>query len=81
MRHGSRRPDYTKDHLKMVCKTVYWDMHYKDLLGSIANVWYCIPASVVMHGLRCRIKYMIDKVINQTIQFITAVILPLRIFI
>ena len=33
------------------------DMHYKDLLGSIARVGYCIPVSdlnIVLHGLQCR---------------------------
>ena len=27
----------------VVCGTVYGDVNYKDLLGSIARVVYCIP--------------------------------------
>ena len=35
---------------------LYKDMHYKDLLGSIARVGYCIPVPdfyLVLHGFRC----------------------------
>ena len=37
---------------QVVCGTVYWDMHFKDLLGSIARVGYCIPVPdfyIVLH--------------------------------
>ena len=27
----------------VVCETVYGDLHYKDLQGSITRVGYCIP--------------------------------------
>ena len=35
------QPDCLKG--RIVCGTVYGDMHLKDLLGSIARVGYCIP--------------------------------------
>ena len=46
-----------------VCRTVYGDMHLKDLLGSSARVGYCIavPDSyLVLHDLRCRKTTIID---------------------
>ena len=39
---------------RVVCGTVYGDMHFKDLLGSIARVGNCIPVPdffLVLHGL------------------------------
>ena len=39
---------------RIVCRTVYGDVHLKDLLGSIARVGYCIPMPdfyLVLHGL------------------------------
>ena len=36
-------PDCLKG--RVVCGTVYGDMHLKDLLGSIARVGYCIPVT------------------------------------
>ena len=35
------QPDCVKGWV--VCGTVYGDMYYKDLLGSIERVGYCIP--------------------------------------
>ena len=35
------QPDCLKG--RVVCGTVYGDMHLKDLLGSIVRVGYCIP--------------------------------------
>ena len=38
----------------LMCETVNWDMHFKDLLGSIARVGYCIPVPdlfLVLHDL------------------------------
>ena len=43
-RYGRRlivQPNCLKNQL--VCGTVYVDMHYKDLLGSIVRVEHCIP--------------------------------------
>ena len=40
----------------VVCGTVYADMHFKDLLGSIARVGYYVLVPdfyLVLHGLRC----------------------------
>ena len=42
---------------RVVCGTVYGDMHVKDRLGSIVRVGYCIPDPdfyLVQHGLCCR---------------------------
>ena len=47
------QPDCLKG--QVVCGTVYGDMHFKDLLGSIVRVGYCIPVPdfyLVLHGLR-----------------------------
>ena len=52
---------------RVVCGTVYGDMHHKDLLGSIARVKYCILIPhfyPVMHDLRKKQSY---KLINQLI--------------
>ena len=41
---------------RVVCGTVYGDMHLKDLLGSVVRVGYRIPVPdfyLVLHGLRC----------------------------
>ena len=49
------QPDCLKG--RLVCGTVYGDMHLKDLLGSITRVGYCIPVLdfyLVLHGLCCR---------------------------
>ena len=51
------KPDCLKG--RVVCGTVYGDMHLKDLLGSIARVRYCILVpdfNLVLHGLCCRKK-------------------------
>ena len=48
------QPDSLKGCALCNCGTVYGDMHLKDLLGSIARVGYCIPASdfyLLLHGL------------------------------
>ena len=34
-------PDFLKD--RVVCGTVYGDMHLNDILGSFVRVAYCIP--------------------------------------
>ena len=42
---------------RVVCGTVYGEMHLKDLLGSLVRVGYRIPFPdfyLVLHGLRCR---------------------------
>ena len=46
------KPDCLKG--RVVCGTVYGDMHLKDLLGSIVRVGYRIPVPdfyLVLHGL------------------------------
>ena len=69
MRYGKNltvQPNCLKD--RVVCGTVYGDMHLKDLLGSIVRVGYPIPAPdfyLVLHGLRWR-KSTIDNGLNQT---------------
>ena len=48
------QPDCLKG--RVVCGTVYGDMHLRDLLGSIVRVGYCILVPdfyLVLHGLRC----------------------------
>ena len=48
---------------RVVCGTVYGDMHLKDLLGSIVRVGYRIPVpdfNLVLHGLRCRKSTIMD---------------------
>ena len=42
---------------RVVCGTVYGDIHLKDLIGSIAKVGYCIQVPdfyLVLHGIRWR---------------------------
>ena len=42
---------------RVVCGSVYGDMHLKYILGSIGRVGYRIPVPdfyLVLHGLRCR---------------------------
>ena len=59
------QPDCLKG--RVVWRTVYGDMHLKDLLGSIAG--YSIPVPdfyLVLHGLRCRKNTIMDKSINQS---------------
>ena len=49
------QPDCLKG--RVVFGTVYWDMHLKDLEGSIARVGYCITVPdfyLVLHCLRFR---------------------------
>ena len=44
----------------LVCETVFGDMHYRYLLGSIIRVGYCIPGPdfhSVLHGLGHQKKY------------------------
>ena len=55
------QPDCLKG--RVVCGTVYGDMHLKDLLGSIVRVEYRIPVPdfyLVLRGLRCRKSTSID---------------------
>ena len=55
------KPDCLKG--RVVCGTVYGDMHLKDPLGSIVRVGYRIPVPdfyVVLHGLRCRKSTIMD---------------------
>ena len=45
---------------RVVCGTVYGEMHLKDLLGSFVRVGYRIPVPefcLVLHGLRCGKKH------------------------
>ena len=54
---------------RVVCETVYVDMHYKDLLGSIVRVGYCIPVLdfyLVLHGLRRRKSIIMDTQTTDT---------------
>ena len=42
---------------QVVCRTVYGDMHHKDLIWLIVIVWYCILVPdfyLVLHGLWCQ---------------------------
>ena len=51
----------------VVNRTVHGDMLFKDLLGSIARVGYCIPVPdfyLVLHGLKCRKSTIMDKSIH-----------------
>ena len=46
------QPDCLKG--RVVCGTAYGDMHFKDLLASIAGIWYCIPVPdfyLLLHGV------------------------------
>ena len=56
------QPNFLKG--RIVCGTVYGDMHLKDFLGSIATVGYCIPGCpdfyLVLHGLRCQKSTIMD---------------------
>ena len=48
---------------RVVCGTVYEEMHLKDLLGSFVRVGYRIPVPdfyLVLHGLRCRKSTIMD---------------------
>ena len=48
---------------RVVCGTVYGEMHLKDLLGSFVGVGYRIPVPdfyLVLHGLRCRKSTIMD---------------------
>ena len=58
---GAGMFDYLKG--RVVCGTVYGDMHLKDLLGSKVRVGYCIMAPdfyLVLHGLRCWKSIIMD---------------------
>ena len=63
------QPDCLKD--RVVCGTVYGEMHLKDLLGSIARVGYRIPVPdfyLVLHELSMPKKHyngLIIIIINQ----------------
>ena len=62
VRVGAVQPDCLKG--RVVCGTVYWDMHLKDLLGSMVIVGYRIPVPdfyLVLHGLRCRKSTIMDQ--------------------
>ena len=55
---------------RVVCGTVYGDMHLKDHLGSIIRVGCCIPVLdfyLVLHGLCCRKLKLYSGLINQSI--------------
>ena len=55
------QPDCLK--CRVVCGTVYGDMHFKDLLGSIVRVGYRIQVPdfyLVLQGLRCRKSTIMD---------------------
>ena len=55
---------------RVVCGTVYGDMHLKDPLESIERVGYCIPVPdfyLVLQGLCCRKRTIMDWSINQSI--------------
>ena len=55
------QPDCLKG--RVVCGTVYGDMHLKDLLGSFVRVGYRILVPdfyQVLHGLRCRKSTIMD---------------------
>ena len=57
---------------RVVCGTVYGEMHLKDLLRTIARVGYGILGPdfyLVLHGLRCRKKHYNDS-INQYLKLI-----------
>ena len=76
MRYGRSltvQPDCLKG--RVVCGTVYGDMHLKDLLGSIVRVGYCFPVPdfyLVLHGLRCRKSTIMDYTkLNQMKSFCT----------
>ena len=61
------QPDYAKG--RVVCETVFRDLHYKDILGKITRIGYCIPVKdfyVVLYGLQCQKGILMDK-INQSI--------------
>ena len=48
---------------RVMGRTIYGDMHLKDILGSIARAGYCIPVPdfyLVLHGLRCRKSTIMD---------------------
>ena len=48
---------------RVVCGTVYGEMHLKVLLGSFVRVGYRIPVPdfyLVLHGLRCRKSTIMD---------------------
>ena len=48
---------------RVVCGTVYEDMHLKDLLGSFVRVGYHIPVLdfyLVLHSLRCQKSTIMD---------------------
>ena len=52
---------------RVVCGTVYGEMHLKDLLGSFVRVGNRVTFpdfNLVLHGLRCRISTIIG--LNQT---------------
>ena len=51
---------------RVVCGTVYGDMHLKDLLGSIVRVGYCIPVLFSATWLLLPKKHY-NGLINQSI--------------
>ena len=55
------QPDCLKG--RVVCGTVYLDMHLKDLLGSLVRVGCCMPVPdiyLVLHGVCCRKNTVMD---------------------
>ena len=61
------QPDCLKG--RVVFRTVYGDMHLKDILGSFVRVGYCIPVSdfyLVLHSLpKKQYNGLINQPINQ----------------
>ena len=58
---------------RVVCGTVYGDMHLKDLLGSFVRVEYHIPVPdfyLVLHGLCCRKSIIIRIKPNHHLYFV-----------
>ena len=52
----------------VVCITIYGDRHYKDIPGSIARVWYCIPVPdfyLMLHGFRYQRNTLNDYTIQK----------------
>ena len=48
---------------RVVCGTVYGEMHLKDLMGSFVRVGYRIPVPdfyLVLYGLHCRKSTIMD---------------------
>ena len=60
---------------RVVCGTVYGEMHLKNLLGSFVRVGYHIPVPdfyLVLHGLRCRKSTIMDQT-NKLLLYFTCI--------